>query len=137
MNFSTYANGSGGSNLEVHLFRLGAEQPYQTPSSGKNFITSADLGRWHRIVLHAKVASSGTTNDGTLELWKNGVRFVSGTNMNAWGGDGTNYFDAAYLIGWANSGFAEETNMYVDNFVISTTPLGVNPPGALGTPVAQ
>ena len=133
VNFSTYPNGSGGSHIEVHYFNNHAEEPYLTPESGRNFITSADAGRWHNIILHFKVPTGQGTNDGVMELWKNGSRIVNITNLASWGGSGTNYMDQAYLIGWANSGYAQQTDFYVDNFVISDTPLGVNPPGAPGT----
>jgi len=33
---------------------------------------------------------------------------------------GFNYFEDGYLLGWANSGFNEETVMYIDNVVFST-----------------
>jgi len=130
VNFSTIPNGSGGSNLEIHSYNNGSENPIQTPDSGRSFITAADAGKWQNIVMHFKVPTGQGTGDGVMQMWKNGAQVVNITNLAAWGGTDKNYFDAAYILGWSNSGFASETTFYVDNFVISDTPLGVNPPGA-------
>ena len=133
VNFSTSANGSGGSDVAAYYFSNRNDQPYIEPASGRNFITSADAGRWHNIIIHIKVPTGQSTNDGVMQLWKNGIPFVNITNLASWGGSGTNYFDQAYILGWSNAGYAQQTDFYVDNFVISDTPLGVNPPGAPGT----
>jgi len=137
VNFSTIPNGSGGSNIEIHSYNNGSESPIQTPTSGSNFITSADAGHWLNIVMHFKVPTGQGTNDGVMQLWKNGSQIVNITNLASWGGTGKNYFDAAYILGWSNSGYANETLFYVDNFVISDSPLGANPPGAPGLVAVQ
>ncbi len=130
VNFSTEPNGSGGSNLEAHYYNNGAEQsPISQPSS-QNFITSADTGRWHHMILHVKVPTGATTNDGIMQIWKDGTEIMNITNLASWGGTGTNYIDAGYILGWSNAGYAQQTDFYVDNFIVSTTPLSENPPAA-------
>ena len=106
VNFSTIPNGSGGSNLEIHSYNNGSENPIQTPASGKDFITAADAGHWQNIIMHFKVPTGNGTNDGVMQMWKNGISVVNITNLGAYGGVNQNYFDAAYFIGWSNSGFA-------------------------------
>ena len=123
VNFSTTPNGSGGSNIDVRYMNNGAEQGSLTPTSGQNFITSTDAGRWHTIIMHFKVPTGQNTNDGIMQLWKNGSEIINITNLASWGGSGANYFDQAYVLGWSNSGYTEQTNFYVDNFVISSKPL--------------
>ncbi|MHB8346841.1 MAG: heparin lyase I family protein [Acidiferrobacterales bacterium] len=130
VNFSTEPNGSGGSNIEVHYMRNGVDQTPLSPWSGRNFITSADLGHWHMIVIHIKAPTGNDTDNGVMQLWKDGKQIVDITNLNDWGGTSKNYFNAAYLLGWANSGYTRTTIFYIDNFVISTSPIGVNPPAA-------
>jgi len=130
MNFSLMANGSGGSNLTVHMYNNGSEIPYLTPAAGKNFITTSDLGKWHHIVAHVAVPTGPNTNDGVIQMWKDGKEVANYTNIGDYGGAGENYFDAGYVLGWANSGFAQTTVLYVDNFTISNTPLNVAAPAA-------
>jgi hypothetical protein len=129
VNFSTEPNGSGGSNLEIKQYYNGGEKPGIGPSSGKNFITTSDLGVWSEIVIHIKVPTGDGTGDGIMQLWKNGKNFIDLTNLNDWGGS-KNYFDAFYLLGWANAGFRQDTVFYIDNVVISDSMIGLNPPSA-------
>lgn len=123
VNFSTAADGSGGSDLHIHYYDNGVERSVLSPAGGRGFLTSADHGQWHQIVLHVRVPTGQDTNDGVMQLWKNGVQLVNITNLDAWGGTGSNYFDAGYVLGWANSGFSQQTLFYVDNFVIATESL--------------
>ena len=133
VNFSTEPNGSGGSNIDVRYFNNGLGQGSRSQASADNFLTSTDAGRWHNIIMHFKVPTGQNTNDGVMQLWKNGSEIINITDLASWGGSGMNYFDQAYVLGWSNSGYAQQTDFYVDNFVISDTPLGVNPPGAPGS----
>ena len=102
VNFSTTPNGSGGSNINVHYYDNGAEQGYLSPASGQNFITSSDAGRWHNIIMHFKVPTGQDTNDGVMQLWKNGSEIINITDLASWGGSGMNYFDQAYVLGWSS-----------------------------------
>jgi hypothetical protein len=122
VNFSTRPNGSGGSNIEVHYFQGGHEQPVQT---GGALIGSTDLGKWMRIVMHFKVPSSLTSADGVQELWKNGQQVYSNKALASNGPSGYNYMDEAYVLGWANSGFTDLTTMCVDDFVMSDAPIAL------------
>ncbi|MQM39654.1 hypothetical protein KBTX_03684 [wastewater metagenome] len=120
VNFSLNADGSGGSTLMAHRYDYGSEAGILSAGS---FIDSSDLGRWHKIVVHVKVPSSGSASDGVLQLWKDGEQMADFTGVAMYGGDGQNYFDEAYLLGWANSGFDQRTVFYLDNLVVSDTPL--------------
>ena len=123
VNFSTEPNGSGGSDLEVHYYYNGTEQKPISPASAENFITSADLGHWHTIVIHVKVPSGNDTYDGVMQLWKDGTQFVNITNLDSWGGMDKNYINAAYFLGWSNSGYTQKTDFYIDNVIISDSPI--------------
>lgn len=78
-----------------------------------NFITNDDLGRWMSIKINA-VAPKSDTQKGTIQIWKNGqliVRVDSVADSEA-GEQGWRY---GYLLGWANSGFRVDTDLYIDN----------------------
>jgi hypothetical protein len=122
VNFSLAPISGGGSKVEVHYYRNGTEQAV---TGGATVISSADLGKWHRIVMHFKVPTSLTSTDGVQELWKNGQQIYSIKNQASNGTTGLNYIDEAYILGWANSGFNELTVMYVDDVVVSDTPIAL------------
>lgn len=130
VNFSLSPNvGNDRSELELHYYYNGVEQGIITTNdsdlSPPDFVlpdfivVGQDRGRWHRIVLRVKVPTGDNTNDGVMQLWKNGTQFVNITRLNSWGGTNANYIDEAYILGWANSGFAQETVFYVDDIIIS------------------
>ncbi len=84
---------------------------------------AADRGRWIQIRLHARVADFGQ-NDGVVQMWKDGVLILSNNNLPWY--DSTNqanYISQGYLLGWSNSGYAQTTNIYIDDFRI----IGQNP----------
>jgi hypothetical protein len=76
--------------------------------------------------MHFKVPSTISARDGVAELWKNGATIMSNKTLNSGGTSAAlNNMDECYILGWANSGFTQETVMYVDNVVFSDTPLPV------------
>ena len=109
-------------------------------------ITAADRGTWIDWVIHVKCSTieipqgstpwenNGTpiTGNGVCEIWKNdqkvmnvqnATNFYNGGASDPGGvGDGWNY---GYLLGWANSGFDEDTFMHIDEFSIAETAAGV------------
>ena len=110
-------------------------------------IRSTDKGHWMKITMHMKYATkadwvsrtggdpdaSYTRGDGIVELWKTswtgGVDKVIDLNIvpmyanNSLTFEEAEGFDSAYLWGANNAEFAETTNVYVDNFVVSASPL--------------
>jgi hypothetical protein len=79
--------------------------------------------------VHVKAASSAN-NDGVIQIWRDGVQIVSATNLPTYpsGGAG-NYYNFGYLLGWANAGFAQATNVYIDDVTFSTTSSTANSGG--------
>ena len=103
-------------------------------------ITANDKGHWMTIVVHAKLATAAN-NDGVYELWKTDWQGTQTKILNIHNGpyystqnDGSPQlgFNQGYLLGWANSGFDNDTIIYIDNFKASTTSLlsdsGLAPP---------
>lgn len=92
-----------------------------------NAIEAADRGKWVKIICHYKYASVAN-NDGVSEIWKvrDGTRYkIMDIQNGDWYVPGQPGFSVGYLFGWANSGFDEQTRLYVDNLIFSTEPLVV------------
>lgn len=76
----------------------------------------ADLGRWIQVRIHIRTADFGK-NNGVVRFWKDG--WLCDTSIADPLYDPynkTNYFRNGYLQGWHNPGYAEDTNIYVDDF---------------------
>ena len=104
-------DGAGGFLFDQHYW-----------NDGGRFIKMSDVGKWLTIIVHAKYASA-SNNDGVFQLWKitDGQLFtVFDKRDGDWYVPGQVGFDQGYLLGWANSGFDEDTIMHIDNIVFST-----------------
>jgi len=91
-----------------------------------NAIKLSDRGKWIHIVAHYKYASS-KNNDGIVQIWKiysDGTKDqIINLTDGAWYIAGAKGFQYGYLLGWSNSGFAQATTFYIDNFKASTDSL--------------
>ena len=68
------------------------------------------------------------SGDGILQLWIDGVSIINETDI-VWIGApcGVNeYLFNGYFMGWSNSGFNEDTDVYIDDVVFSTTRIGTD-----------
>lgn len=92
----------------------------------ERFIAAADRGTWMDVMIHATAATA--TTRGTFQVWKNGTLAIDGTgtvdNYTAGGAHGYRY---GYLLGWANSGFTQDTDLFIDDVVFGTTQADVAP----------
>lgn len=87
----------------------------------RDAITPTQLGRWIRFVAHAKAATAAD-NDGVIELWEDGQKVISNTALPMYPNGGLgNYFRNGYLLGWANSGFAATTKVWLAKVIIANT----------------
>lgn len=92
------------------------------------FFTTADRGRWMQIVWRLKVQSSEGASDGIIQTyrrWSNESAFIKlHEDLNVplrvpdAGPDG---FKHGYILGWASSTYAEDTEWLLDDFAISTS----------------
>lgn len=111
----------------------------QTPDPASIFRAPDDAGKWHEFIIHIKLASSATAKDGVAEIWKNGVKEMEYLHLPIYDTQ-ANYIDQGYLLGWSNSGFNQQTNIYVDDFVVSTSPItpgGIDTGGELEAPTIR
>lgn len=121
---------TGGSTLAYHWRANGVSSPHQGRAS---FITPDNRGKWMHFVYHVKLATGPDSHDGIIQTWvkKEGAQdyamLHNRTDAPLFTPGGTNGFTQGYVMGWSNSGFAEETSFYIDDFVVSTSPL-ISPP---------
>jgi hypothetical protein len=92
-----------------------------------NAISHARLGRWLRFLAHVKTATAAN-NDGVIELWQDGIPVIGNSELPLYpaGGEG-NYLRNGYLQGWANSGFAATTKVWIAKVVAASTRALVEP----------
>jgi len=90
-----------------------------TDYSGKkhvDVVVSSMMGQWTRMRIHVK---SGTP--GAIEIWRDNSLVYTNYDLDLTYTGGNNYFRHGYIMGWSNTGFAEVTNFYVDDFTVYTT----------------
>jgi len=82
---------------------------------------STYYGGWHRFVWRFKMDSG--VGDGAYELYIDGVQFFSRTNVVVLNNPpcSPGYYAGGYLMGWANTGFDDDTIIYIDDVVMAST----------------
>ncbi len=148
--FEVWSSGDGFGNVSFHPIRpeMGHIMDVKRNTRG---IEAADLGNWIEIVIQVRAGTTGSTafaQGGAVNVWKtsaNGTtRLIyslepTSVNLDAWqqtisflsSPDGRNYFNRGYLLGWANSGFLQNTRLYIDNVIFADTPLiNLDPPSS-------
>ena len=91
----------------------------QAGSSWDPAFTDAMRGRWVQVRVHAKVADSKAAANGMIQLWVDGALKINMQNLDlAPNAGGARWFRNGYLMGWANSGFDQNTAVYIDDFKI-------------------
>lgn len=121
--FSLLWRGDGGSDLnsEWSVNGGGLGTKIHRTGAGDAFITTADQGKWIKVRVQAKAAQSGDVN-GTLRLWKNDELIIDHADLiNNFHLDSLHAYQFGYILGWANSGFDEQTEFYLDDVVIATS----------------
>lgn len=76
------------------------------------------IGQWNSVRLHFKAASSPRGEDGVSELWVNGkvvFSYFKGRFHNFNANDPVAALRNGYFMGWANSGFDEQTDFFIDD----------------------
>ncbi len=83
-----------------------------------------DLNTWMRVLVHWRRASGPGALDGVVEVYKtvNGrtTTVLQQRAVQTWGPDtggdpAYNFLTDGYLLGWANSGFSERTDIAIDD----------------------
>ncbi len=81
------------------------------------------VGRWYCIEAHVRLNEAGAAN-GVFELWIDGALEARRAGLN-WVGAFTAYgINAVYVENFWNAGAPQPEERYIDNFVVSTQPIG-------------
>jgi len=139
MNYESWADGSGGGYLSYNPGGGQGNCPgHFWPKPRVMFPdVNKDLGKWTEIIVHTRFSDASVKN-GAVEIWKNGVKEFSIKNLSNHAPEPQkNGVDRGYILGWANTGFIEDTIIYIDNFVVSDNPIvsqysGASPPSPPG-----
>jgi hypothetical protein len=77
-------------------------------------------GQWSQIRVHYKASSGADIYDGRAEIFVNGT-LVHGLDWAFWDPTYKGQINGGYLMGWANSGFDEQTEFFIDDFKVWTS----------------
>lgn len=108
------------SRWDVNSWTDGGAWPTPAPQNGTPFIGAGplQLGAWNRVRFHVKAASSRVAEDGQVQLWINNTLQLSYNNgrfHNAYSSPADAVLRNGYFLGWANSGFTDQTDFFVDD----------------------
>lgn len=90
------------------------------PDNYKPFIGGTGpvrVGQWNRIRLQFKAASSRTASDGIMRMWVNDALYaqkLDGKFHNFFATPADAVLRNGYFLGWSNSGFTQETLIFID-----------------------
>jgi len=87
------------------------------------FITNSDLGKWMHVDL--SVYSGDGDDYAYLSIYKNGDKFIEYSQALDYDPTVRGY-RYGYLLGWANSGFEEDTRLMIDNVVFKDNAIDKN-----------
>lgn len=130
-----WSDGNDNSNLSYTVGVLSPHFPLIKDGGHPGMVSiDTDLAKWMEVTYHWKRQSSETASDGVVEIWRrvgDGPRdkIISAIDLDRnWSQDGGpkpgyNFIDQGYLMGWANSGFDQDTTICIDDVRFSTKPL--------------
>lgn len=142
MGTNFFPNGDGTSKASHYLFGAepGADE-HQGPSGypqyfpngvgGIGIIEADDIGSVLRVVINHRYATQAApSSDGVAQIWKQRVNASTLVPTTGWikildidDGDwyvpGAPGFGTGYILGWANSGFTEQTDLYIKDLRIA------------------
>lgn len=115
-------------------FSLSQEDPSTEPGhhGGHDgfMVHPDDQGRWMQVVLYAKRSSEPGVADGVARIWRRWEGEPTHTLLSESAGrgfsappTGPDGWAAGYVMGWSNSGYAEDTEFLLDEFTIATSSL--------------
>jgi hypothetical protein len=83
--------------------------------NSQNAITNTERGRWNRVRVHIRLSSTNDAEDGLVELFMNDRKLISRSDLALPTRANGHYLRHGYFMGWANSGYSEDTHFKVDN----------------------
>jgi len=111
-------NGDGFSRIVADWY-CGSQGMTSCGQFNEPHIVASDRGTWVTFKIYVKAATA--QNFGTMKIWKNNTLIVDDTNLvDNYFVSGTHAYRYGYILGWANSGFAQDTDFYLDNVIMGT-----------------
>jgi hypothetical protein len=119
-----YPLDGGVSKIKEKHYSEGTESEYSTHDAGW-YINDDALGRWICFEFETKLNTPGEL-DGITRMWVDNILIHEKTDCNysSLGETSTNFIQNGYLMGWSNSGFTTDTNIYIDDIVFSDSHIG-------------
>jgi hypothetical protein len=102
------------------------ENPLGTHRSApfRDVILESDRATWVHFCVYVKTATNQAAADGAFHLFKNGDTIITNYDMPLGGVDSSQVLSGLVLGGWANSGYDEQTDFYVDDVSVYTSDPG-------------
>jgi hypothetical protein len=96
---------------------------YNAHSMGQWQLTENDLGKWLCFEWHFSPDQGDSS--GAIEFWVNGEKQYGTKGISVGNAPpARDFFKAGYLMGWANSGFEENTYIFIDDVVMADSYIG-------------
>lgn len=122
---STWAYGTTGDAIlggEIGTDTMPTGQ-YNVASSKGSVINDSIRGRWVRFNFKASASSAVGKSDGVIEIDLDGVKVLRSEGLPLYSETGNAAgFEYGYLLGWANSQFQDQTDVYIDDVEIASGP---------------
>jgi len=114
------------SEIDGNSGRTGLRTSVFLQDSPSDIDPATDNGKLHEFVMRRRRSSTLEAKDGICQIWKNGVKVYERLDHPLFSVE-RNVFDKGYILGYANSGFFEQTDFYLTKFEIygSTPPPGI------------
>lgn len=117
----------GGDSYVTYTYTRGGYTGSISQAGDTSFIdVPSDRGRWMQICFRCKVATTKSSDDGILQMWRrwsgetSWTQFHNITNADMGPPDaGSPGWLNGYVMGWANNGYAELTEFLLDDFTVS------------------
>lgn len=123
--WNLWDNGASGSDL-AFSYSVGGFAGSGGIQQITSFIaTPSDRGRWMKIIVRCRVATTRSSNDGVMQLWRrwdgdaNFTQIHTATNLNLMPPTtGASGWRNGYLMGYANAPYTTDTEFLLDDFQI-------------------
>jgi hypothetical protein len=117
--FRASGDGSRVANYQI-LPGSGSSTARHTGESGSAMLwTTADRGRWLKVVIHARNGTNGLVEQWSRWEGESNWTQLYSANQNL----GSAGWRSGYIMGWANAPYSQDTEFLIDDFTVSATSL--------------
>lgn len=81
-----------------------------------------ERGQWNRVRVHVDIGTDSAQDDGVLQVWFGDTLAVNENTVPFWPSPETTLvWNTAYLMGYTNGGYDEQTDFYLDELALYTS----------------